>query len=42
MFTVSQYYLKVSGTEMMYWEMIDFGLGMYSMTNYVSVKVIAF
>lgn len=42
MFTVSQHYLKVSGTEMMYWKMTDFDLGMYSMTNCISAKVIAF
>lgn len=40
-FTVSQYYLKVSGTEIIYWEMTDFDLEMYSMTNCIRAKVIA-
>jgi len=41
-FTVSQCYLKVSGTDIMYWEMTAFDLGMYSMTNCIGAKVIAF
>lgn len=40
MFTVSQYCLK--GAEIIYWEMTDFDLRKYSMTNRASLKIIAF